>query len=293
MLTITDISALKETVTAARLQGKRVGFVPTMGFLHKGHMSLIEAAKQNCEFVIASIFVNPLQFGPNEDFEAYPRNFDSDSTLLDTHGCDILFAPDTPEMYPNGTSLATIVEVSGLSQHLCGKSRPTHFRGVTTVVSKLLHIVQPDIVYFGQKDGQQLAIIRRMVQDLNFPVEVVGVETVREPDGLAKSSRNVYLTKENRAQAPILYRTLCWGLRQLKEGNRDGDLIQSRMAEFLNESPGVQLDYVDIVALDTLQHQSCVSGETMLVVAAYVGKARLIDNIQLNVSNPIPGGSLC
>jgi pantoate--beta-alanine ligase len=284
MQTHHTISETRQTIQQVLAQGKTVGLVPTMGFLHEGHMSLVDRARRDNDFVVVSVFVNPLQFGPNEDFEAYPRDLDRDAQLLITHGCDLLFAPSPAEMYPRPSE--TTVELPNLAKTLCGVSRPGHFRGVATVVSKLLHIVTPTRVYFGQKDGQQVAIIKRMVADLNLPVEVVTCPIIREPDGLAKSSRNIYLTNADRDHALALYHTLTAARTAIETGTRDGRTIAALMQRQLEESPGVRLDYAEVVDLDTLQPiEGEITGDIMLAIAAYVGaKARLIDNFQLHVA---------
>ncbi|CAM3922532.1 pantoate--beta-alanine ligase [Alicyclobacillus pomorum] len=281
MIQIHHIHELRKHLNEERRAGKRIGLVPTMGYLHEGHMALVDAARKDNDVVVASVFVNPLQFGPNEDFANYPRDLQHDAELLAAHGCDILFAPSVEEMYPK--PMVTQVEVPALSTQLCGKTRPGHFRGVATVVSKLFHIVQPDRAYFGQKDGQQVAVIRRMVEDLNFPIQIVAVPIVREADGLAKSSRNVYLTQEERPHATVLYRALQHGKSLLEKGERSPSVVASAMAEVVSAEPGVRLDYAEAVSLDTLEAPERLSGPTMLAIAAYVGKARLIDNFQLDV----------
>lgn len=282
MQTAKTIEAVRTYVAEAKRNGKSVGYVPTMGFLHEGHMSLVDTARSENDIVIVSVFVNPLQFGPNEDFDAYPRDLIHDAALLESHDCDMLFAPSAEEMYPSES--LTYVQVSRLGEGLCGKTRPTHFRGVTTVVSKLLNIVQPNRAYFGEKDGQQLAIIRRMVNDLNMPVEIVGVPIVREEDGLARSSRNIYLTPEVRPHATILHRTLDWVKREIETGERNANKLLQEMRTRLSREPFVTLDYAEIVDLNTLQPISVLNGDFMVAIAAYVGKARLIDNIQIHLS---------
>jgi pantoate--beta-alanine ligase len=282
MQTAKTIKAVRAYVAEAKRNGKSVGYVATMGFLHEGHMSLVDTARSENDIVIVSVFVNPLQFGPNEDFDAYPRDLFHDTALLESHNCDMLFAPSVEEMYPSES--LTYVQVNNLGEGLCGKTRPTHFRGVTTVVSKLLNIVQPSRAYFGQKDGQQLAIIRRMVNDLNMPVEIVGVPIVREEDGLARSSRNIYLSPEVRPHATILYRTLEWVKREIETGERNANKLLQEMRTRLSREPFVTLDYAEIVDLNTLQPISVLDGDFMAAIAAYVGKARLIDNIQIHLS---------
>ncbi|GGJ05038.1 pantothenate synthetase [Alicyclobacillus cellulosilyticus] len=282
MKVVHTIAEVRAAVRAARQAGQRVGFVPTMGYLHEGHLALVAAARRDNDLVVVSIFVNPLQFGPHEDYERYPRDLARDTALLREAGCDILFAPSVEEMYPQ--PMATVVELPELSRPLCGRSRPTHFRGVSTVVCKLFHIVEPDRAYFGQKDGQQLAIIRRMVADLNMPVEVVAIPTVREPDGLAKSSRNVYLTPEERPHATVLYRALMWAKARIDAGERDAAQVAAGMRAMIEAEPMVRLDYAEVVDMATLQPLARIQGDVMLAVAAYVGKARLIDNLPLTIS---------
>jgi pantoate--beta-alanine ligase len=264
---------------AIRRAGKRLGFVPTMGALHEGHLSLVRAARESCDVVAASIFVNPTQFGPNEDLAKYPRSFERDCERLDREGVELLFAPSVEEMYPGGA--VTWVTVEGLSDKLDGRSRPGHFRGVTTVVAKLFHVVEPDAAFFGQKDAAQVAIIRRMVRDLNLPVEIVTCPIVREPDGLAMSSRNAYLDPEQRKRALLLHRSLMRVQRLANADEREaGTLVAAGREEFAKEG-SVRLDYFEIVDPDTLDPVQDVSGGALAVVAAFVGSTRLIDNILL------------
>jgi len=264
-----------------RRHGRRLGFVPTMGALHEGHLSLMRAARAQCEVVAASIFVNPLQFGPNEDFAKYPRNFERDRELLEQEGVELLFAPSVEEMYPAGA--VTYVTVEGLSEKLCGKSRPGHFRGVTTAVSKLFHIVEPDTAFFGQKDAAQAAIIRRMVRDLNFPIEIVVCPIVREADGLAMSSRNDYLDLQQRRSALVLYRSLM-RVKELFEGKeRNVARLIAAGKKVFEQEPSVRLDYFEIVNPDTLDPVEEISENALVAVAAFVGRTRLIDDIVLGV----------
>lgn len=262
---------------AARRAGKRLGFVPTMGALHEGHLSLVRAAKAACDVVAASIFVNPTQFGPNEDLAKYPRSFDRDRELLEREDVDFLFAPTAEEMYPPGAT--TWVTVEEMSSKLDGRSRPGHFRGVTTVVAKLFHIVEPDLAFFGQKDAAQVAIIRRMVRDLNLPVEVVACAIVRESDGLAMSSRNVYLDPEQRRQALALHRSLQRVQEMIKTGEDDPSKLIAAGREEFSRVPAVRLDYFEIVNPDTLDPITDISSGSLVAVAAYVGTTRLIDNV--------------
>jgi pantoate--beta-alanine ligase len=272
-----------------RRAGKRLGFVPTMGALHEGHLSLVRAARAASDVVAASIFVNPTQFGPNEDLAKYPRSFARDCEMLEREGVEVVFAPSVEEMYTAADrsvrSTLTWVSVEGLSEKLDGKSRPGHFRGVATVVSKLFHIVEPDAAFFGQKDAAQVAVIRRMVRDLNLPVEIVVCPIVREPDGLAMSSRNAYLNAEQRKQALVLRRSLLRVQELVNAGELSGaKLIAAGREEFAQEAGGespVRLDYFEVVNPETLDPVENVSGGALIVVAAYVGSTRLIDNIVL------------
>jgi pantoate--beta-alanine ligase len=277
------LKKIDETRTALRVAKaahKRVGLVPTMGALHEGHLSLVRSAKAQCGVIAASIFVNPTQFGPNEDFSKYPRMFERDCDLLQKEGVDFVFAPSVEEMYPAGA--ITYVTVEGMSEKLCGKSRPGHFRGVTTVVAKLFTIVEPDIAFFGQKDAAQVAIIRRMAQDLNFPVEIVACPIVREPDGLAMSSRNAYLNPQQRQQALVLSRSLQQVQKAFAQGERDGpQLIVAGKNAFATE-PGAWLDYLELVDPETLDPMDHVSSKALVAVAAFVGTTRLIDNVVLS-----------
>lgn len=264
---------------AARLAGQRLGFVPTMGALHEGHLSLVRAARASAHLVAASIFVNPTQFGPNEDLAKYPRSFEQDCQMLEREGVDVLFAPSVGEMYPAGA--VTWVTVEELSGKLDGLSRPGHFRGVTTVCAKLFHIVEPDRAFFGQKDATQVAIIRRMVRDLNLPVEIVVCPIVRETDGLALSSRNAYLNAGQRKHALVLHRSLLRVQRMAEAGERQATALIVAGRQALGEEPSVRLDYFEIVNPDTLDPLSEVSSGALIAVAAYVGTTRLIDNIVL------------
>jgi pantoate--beta-alanine ligase len=279
MQVFTTVSDMRAASREARSAGRRFGFVPTMGALHEGHLSLVRSAKAQCDAVAASIFVNPTQFGPNEDFAKYPRNFDHDRQILVSEGVDLLFAPSIAEMYP--AQGLTHVIVDGLSERLCGKSRPGHFRGVATVVNKLFHIVEPDIAFFGQKDAVQLAIIRRMVCDLNIPVQIVGCPIVREPDGLAMSSRNAYLNTEQRKAALVLYRSLMRVQQLYREGERNSSRLTESAGDVLAEEPSVRLDYFEIVDPQTLDPLDAASPGALVAVAAFVGTTRLIDNLLL------------
>jgi pantoate--beta-alanine ligase len=273
------VEDMRAACRAVRRGGKRLGFVPTMGALHEGHLSLVQAARASCDAVAASIFVNPAQFGPNEDLAKYPRSFDGDRELLESEGVALLFAPSVEEMYPAGA--ATWVTVEGLSSKLDGRSRPGHFRGVTTVVAKLFHIVEPDAAFFGQKDAAQVAIVRRMVRDLNFPMEIVACPIVREADGLAMSSRNAYLDPQQRKQAILLHRSLMRVKKSWEAGVRDAaKLLATGREEFAGEK-SVRLDYLEIVDPDSLDPVKSVVAGALVAVAAFVGPTRLIDNILL------------
>ncbi|HME35141.1 MAG TPA: pantoate--beta-alanine ligase [Candidatus Sulfotelmatobacter sp.] len=280
----TTISEMRAGSRAARGAGKRLGFVPTMGALHEGHLSLVRAARGSSDVVAASIFVNPMQFGPNEDLAKYPRSFERDCELLEREGVQLLFAPAVEEMYPAGA--VTWVMVEGLSGKLDGRSRPGHFRGVTTVVAKLFHVVEPDAAFFGQKDAAQVAIIRRMVRDLNLAVEIVVCPIVREADGLAMSSRNAYLNTEQRMRALVLHRSLMLVQRLAEAGERSAArLLAAGREEFAGED-SVRLDYFEIVDAETLDPIEDVSGGALVAVAGFVGSTRLIDNIVLATNLP-------
>jgi len=281
METIARVAALRERVREARRQGQRVGFVPTMGFLHDGHLSLMRAARAANDLVIASIFVNPTQFAPHEDLDQYPRDAEGDALKCAENGVQVLFTPTPEEMYPSPT--ATWVSVDALTRHLCAQTRPTHFRGVATVVTKLFNMVQPDAAYFGEKDYQQLAVIRRMVLDLNMPVEVVGCPTGREPDGVAMSSRNAYLTSEAREQAPSLYRSLQAARAAFAAGERDAGTLRMQARQTIGAQSALEVDYVDVVDPDSLvSFEQRVGERAVMAVAAFAGRARLIDNLRLD-----------
>jgi pantoate--beta-alanine ligase len=273
------VEDMRSACRAAKRDGKRIGFVPTMGALHEGHLSLVRSASARSDVVAVSIFVNPLQFGPSEDLAKYPRSLERDRDLLQKEGVDLLFAPSAEEMYPKGA--VTYVTVEGLSDKLCGKSRPGHFRGVTTVVAKLFHIVEPDAAFFGQKDAAQAAIIRRMVRDLDFPIEIVVCPIVREPDGLAMSSRNAYLNPQQRKSALVLSRSLTQVQELFRRGERNASRLVEAGKQVFAQGPPVRLDYFEMVDPDTLEAISEVRGSALAVVAAFVGNTRLIDNLVL------------
>jgi pantoate--beta-alanine ligase len=260
----------------ARAHHKRLGLVPTMGALHAGHLSLVRAAKAQCDAVVVSIFVNPKQFGPTEDLAKYPRRFERDCALLEKENVDTVFAPSVEEMYPKGES--TWVTVEGLSDKLDGRSRPGHFRGVTTVVAKLFHVIEPDVAFFGQKDAAQVAVIRRMVRDLNFPAQIAVCPIVREPDGLAMSSRNAYLNPEERQRALVLQGSLRSVEKEFRAGERSAAKLAAGASEIFAKEPQVRLDYFEIVDPDTLDPLDQISRPALAAVAAYVGTTRLIDN---------------
>jgi pantoate--beta-alanine ligase len=276
------IDEMRAARHAARREGKAVGLVPTMGALHEGHLSLVRMARAQCDLVVVSIFINPLQFGPHEDLAKYPRNFDRDRDLLEREGVEVIFAPTVEEMYPAGA--ITYVTVEALSDRLCGRSRPGHFRGVTTVVSKLFHIVEPDRAFFGQKDAAQSVIIRRMVRDLDIPVQVVIGPIVREPDGLAMSSRNAYLDASQRLSALVLHRSLLAVQERFDRGERKVQALIEAGKQVFSEDPSVRLDYLEIVDPETLDPVDDLSQRALVAVAAFVGKARLIDNVVLSES---------
>jgi pantoate--beta-alanine ligase len=275
---------MKEQARQARAESRIVGLVPTMGALHAGHVALIERARRECSPVIASIFVNPKQFGPNEDFSKYPRALDSDRKMLEQAGVDSLFAPEPLEIYPNGFS--TYVHVDGLSERLEGRSRPGHFRGVTTVVMKLLQIVQPNFAYFGRKDAQQARIITQMVRDLNLDSEIVVCPIVREPDGLALSSRNAYLSAEERKAATVLYRALDAARSELAAGVRDALQLQGVLNRTLSAERQARVDYAEVVDAESFEPVVRVSKPSYILLAVFIGKTRLIDNLYIEPKSP-------
>ena len=277
MIIATTIAQVRAQVAAWKKEGLTVGLVPTMGYLHEGHASLVDEAVRQCDRVVASDFVNPTQFGPNEDLEAYPRDFDRDCALLEEHGCAMVFHPAVEEMY--APDAATYVEIlSDMPKQLCGKTRPIHFRGVCTVVSKLFNIVTPDKAFFGQKDAQQLAIIRRMVRDLSYGIEIVGCPIVREADGLAKSSRNTYLSEAERQAALVLSESVFLGQKMVAEGETDANKIVAAMTEHIQAQPLAKIDYVSAVDGVTMDSVDRIAGTVLVAMAVYIGKTRLIDN---------------
>jgi len=279
VITVPTITEVRRRCDDTRRGGGTVALVPTMGFFHDGHRSLMRAARAEADLVVVSLFVNPTQFGPDEDLDGYPRDLDGDATAAAAEGVDVLFVPSVTEMYPDPPR--TTVHVDGLTDRLCGASRPTHFDGVATVVTKLFSIVGPCRAYFGRKDAQQLAVIRRLVDDLNLPVAVIGCPLVREPDGLARSSRNAYLTPDERDAATVLWRALTAAADAIRAGERDGATLEAVAQSTIRSEPRVRLDYAELVDAHTMQPAARVDGELVLAVAAFVGRARLIDNLTI------------
>ena len=284
LTTVTTIEELRRRLDSARAAGRRVGFVPTMGYLHAGHASLMAAARIDTDVVVVSIFVNPLQFSAGEDLDAYPRDLAGDTALAEGEGVDLLFVPSTSEMYPDG-AMRTSVSVAEVAEPLEGRTRPAHFAGVATVVAKLFAIVGPCRAYFGEKDFQQVAVVRQMVGDLSLPVEVVACPTHREPDGLAMSSRNAYLTVEERAAAPVVHAALLVGRMAIDAGERDPARVRALMTDLIAAEPLTRLDYAEVVAADTLQVVAPLQGRLRLVAAVRFGRARLIDNLAAEVAS--------
>ena len=277
MKVVNTITELQELIKHEKSQHHSIGLVPTMGFLHEGHRALLKRARQENEMIVLSVFVNPLQFGPNEDLANYPRDFDRDQKVAEEVGVDILFHPSVQEMYPNELSIT--MQVHKRTNVLCGKSRPGHFDGVVTVLTKLFHLVQPNKVYFGKKDAQQVAVVDGLVNDLNFPLQIVAVDTVREHDGLAKSSRNVYLTEEERAQAPILYRSLQRGLELIRAGEKNPESVISCIADMIHAETTGEVDYVSMLSYPNLETVELINGDHIIALAVKFSKARLIDNV--------------
>ena len=282
MKIVSTIEEVRAQVKEWKKEGKTIGFVPTMGYLHEGHMSLIDAAGEN-DKVVVSIFVNPMQFGPTEDLASYPRDLEHDAKLCEEHGVDLIFHPTPEEMY--GDQFYSYVDMDVLTKELCGLSRPVHFRGVCTVVTKLFNIVTPDRAYFGQKDAQQLAVIKRMVKDLHMPLTITGCPIIREEDGLAKSSRNTYLSPEERKAALVLSRSIFLGKEMVEKGERDCKRILAAMTEEIEKEPLAKIDYVKIVDLDTMQQVEKIDRGILAAIAVYIGKTRLIDNFMYELEN--------
>ena len=279
MKIVETVKEVREQVKEWKKQGLTVGFVPTMGYLHEGHKSLMDAARKDNDKVVVSIFVNPMQFGPTEDLATYPRDLDHDAALCESAGVDLIFHPEAEEMYEK--DFCSFVDMTGLTEGLCGKTRPIHFRGVCTVVNKLFNIVTPDHAYFGQKDGQQLAVIKRMVRDLNMDIEIIGCPIVREEDGLAKSSRNTYLSPEERKAALILSKTVALG-KELAKTEKDANKVVEAMKKNIETEPLAKIDYVEAVDALSMAPVEKLEGTCMLAMAVYIGKTRLIDNTLIN-----------
>lgn len=276
MIIVNRIEDVRNTVKEWKKQGLSVGFVPTMGYLHDGHQSLIKKAYEENDKIVVSIFVNPMQFGPTEDLDTYPRDLERDSKICKDAGANLIFHPEDKEMYKN--DFLTFVDMNGLTEGLCAKSRPIHFRGVCTVVTKLLNIVYPDRIYFGQKDAQQLAIIKRMVRDLNIDVEVIGCPIVREEDGLARSSRNVYLSTEERKAATILNKSLSKAKTLIENGEKSSEVIINQIKETINSEPLARIDYVEVVDSLSMEKVKYIEKSVLVAMAVYIGETRLIDN---------------
>lgn len=281
MLFVKTINEVRTQVKEWKKQGLTVGFVPTMGYLHEGHKSLIDRAVKENDRVVVSDFVNPIQFGQNEDLSTYPRDIEADKALCEKAGASMLFNPEPDEMFL--PDFCTFVETQNLSKELCGKTRPIHFRGVCTIVSKLFNIVTPDKAYFGQKDAQQLAVIRRMVRDLNMDIDVVGCPIIRESDGLAKSSRNTYLSETERQTALVLSKAVFLGQDLMKNGERNADTIINKMSDLINKEPLAKIDYVQLVDADSIEPLAEAKGRVLVAMAVYIGKTRLIDNFIMEV----------
>jgi pantoate--beta-alanine ligase len=285
VIVIERVQTLREHCEQARRAGETVGLVPTMGYFHEGHRSLMRAAREATDLVVVTLFVNPTQFGPNEDLAAYPRDLDGDAAAAEAEGVDVLFVPPVDEMYPDGPP-RTVVHVAGLTEGLCGAARPTHFDGVTTIVTKLFSIVGPSVAFFGRKDFQQLAVIRQMTADLDLPVDVRGCPLVREPDGVAMSSRNAYLTADERAAALVLFQSLRDAATAVTDGERNTRALETRVRAIVGDQSLVALEYAEVRDARTLEPLDELDGEVVLAVAAKVGRARLIDNVVLRVDGP-------
>lgn len=281
MKIVKTVAEIKDIIRNTKKQGQSIGLVPTMGYLHQGHLTLMREAKKKTDFVVASIFVNPIQFGAGEDYEVYPRDLDRDSALAESAGVDVIFAPSVNEMYPSG--FKTFVEVTDITDKLCGKSRPGHFKGVATVVSKLFNIVEPDAAFFGQKDAQQVVVLKRMVEDLNMNLKIEMVPIVREADGLAMSSRNSYLNQEERAAATVLFRSLGFARELISSGEHDAEKVKSEVARYIHGEPLAKADYVELLTFPELEQVAEISGKVIIALAVFIGKTRLIDNLVLEV----------
>ncbi|ADU94561.1 pantoate--beta-alanine ligase [Geobacillus sp. Y412MC52] len=281
MIVMDQIAAMQALMRQYRCEGKTIGFVPTMGYLHEGHTSLIDRARAENDIVVLSVFVNPLQFGPNEDFARYPRDFERDRRIAEQHGVDVLFHPEADEMYPEPLTVRAIVQAR--ADVLCGRSRPGHFDGVATVLIKLFNIVMPDRAYFGMKDAQQVAVVDGLIRDLNFPIELVPVPTVREADGLAKSSRNVYLSPQERSEAPALYAALQAAASAVERGERSAAAIRRMVREHIEAHTHVEIDYVEVCSYPDLTPLETLAGTVLIAVAVRFASARLIDNIMIEL----------
>ncbi len=282
MIIAQTVAEVRAQIRQWKKEGCSIGLVPTMGYLHEGHASLAKQSVISCDKTVASVFVNPIQFGPSEDLLSYPRDFQHDCALLEEIGVDLIFHPSPEEMY--APDFCTYVEMEHLTTQLCGKSRPGHFRGVCTVVSKLFHIIQPDKAFFGEKDAQQLAVIRRMVRDLSFDIEIVGCPIVREADGLAKSSRNTYLNAEERQAALILSQSILLGKKLVEQGERNGQALINALKAHIETEPLARVDYVDVVDGITMQPIEHLQGKILVAIAVFIGKTRLIDNFSVTLS---------
>jgi pantoate--beta-alanine ligase len=279
MITVTSVKDVKALCRRWKTAGQTIGFVPTMGYLHEGHLSLVRESKKRTAVTAVSIFVNPAQFGPKEDFQKYPRDFERDAALLEKEGADVLFFPSVEEVYPSGYK--TYVEVGDLQDRLCGKSRPGHFRGVATVVLKLLNIVEPDFAFFGWKDAQQVVILRKMAADLNLGTEIVACPLVREPDGLAMSSRNSYLSPDERQAALVLSRSLAEAERLIGAGERDADRLAGAIRSMIAAEPLARVDYIEVTDMKELRPLRRLEGDVLIALAVFIGTTRLIDNIRV------------
>ena len=276
-VTVTRTPAeVKEVIKDWKKQGYSIGLVPTMGYLHEGHGSLIKRAVEENDKVMVSVFVNPIQFGPNEDLETYPRDFDADLKMIESLGADMVFHPEPSDMY--ASDFSTTISVAGVSENLCGARRPGHFNGVCTVVTKLFNLSEADRAYFGQKDAQQLAVVRRMVRDLNANIEIIGCPIIREDDGLAKSSRNTYLSSEERKAATVLNKALCAGKQMVEEGEKSALTVKSRIEDIISKEPLAKIDYVEITDWNSIEPVDIIDGSILCAIAVYIGNTRLIDN---------------
>ncbi|HGE72064.1 TPA: pantoate--beta-alanine ligase [Candidatus Poribacteria bacterium] len=285
MKIITSPKEMQAYVKRARTDGKTVGLVPTMGAFHEGHLSLMRRARAENDIVVTSIFVNPTQFGPKEDYNAYPRDLENDSKMAEKIGVDVIFAPSVKDMYPQG--YATFVNVERITEKMCGASRPGHFRGVATVVTKLFNIIPAHKAYFGQKDAQQCVVIKRMSEDLNFDIDIVILPTVRENDGLAMSSRNKYLSDEERRSALVLFKSLSMAKELIRSGELNSEKIRQKMLDIINAEPLARVDYISIVDAETLEDLNEIKDNTLIALAVFIGKTRLIDNIIIDQINPL------